>query len=165
MDPLPEEIQESRLVNPHPLWNREVLWAKVCWSQVAGCVSIILIVSSPVNLQLQGQFFCPILLRLILGIVLARHSASLVAQLVKNPPVMWVTWVQSPGWEDPLEKGTATHSSILAWRSAWTVWTMGSQRVWHDWATYTFRESVLLKMEQLTSWLESVHRAVSLFPF
>ena len=47
--------------------------------------------------------------------------ASLVAQLVKNPPVMWETWVQSLGWEDPLEKGKATHSSILAWRIPWAV--------------------------------------------
>ena len=38
-----------------------------------------------------------------------------VAQLVKNPPVIWETWVRSLGWEDPLEKGKATHSSILAW--------------------------------------------------
>ena len=42
--------------------------------------------------------------------------ASLVAQLVKNLPTMWETWVQSLGWEDPLEKGTATHSSVFAWR-------------------------------------------------
>ena len=42
--------------------------------------------------------------------------ASLVAQLVKNLSVMWETWVRSLGWEDPLEKGKATHSSILAWR-------------------------------------------------
>ena len=47
--------------------------------------------------------------------------ASLVAQMVKNPPAMRETWVQSLGWEDPLEKGTATHSSILAWRIPWTV--------------------------------------------
>ena len=47
--------------------------------------------------------------------------ASLVAQLVKNLPAMWETWVQSLGWEDPLEKGKATQSSILAWRSPWTV--------------------------------------------
>ena len=40
--------------------------------------------------------------------------ASVVAQLVKNPPAMWETWVRSLGWEDPLEKGKATHSSILA---------------------------------------------------
>ena len=42
--------------------------------------------------------------------------ASLVAHVVKNLPVMWETWVQSLGWEDPLEKGIATPSSILAWR-------------------------------------------------
>ena len=42
--------------------------------------------------------------------------ASLVAQLVKNPLAMWKTWVQSLDWEDPLEKGMATHTSILAWR-------------------------------------------------
>ena len=47
--------------------------------------------------------------------------ASLVAQLIKNPPAMWETWVQSLGWEDSLEKGKATHSSILAWRIPWTV--------------------------------------------
>ena len=47
--------------------------------------------------------------------------ASLVAQLVKNPPAIRETWVQSLGWEDPLEKGMATHSSILAWRVLWTV--------------------------------------------
>ena len=41
---------------------------------------------------------------------------SLVAQMVKNPPVMLETWVQSPGWEDPLKEGMRTHSSILAWR-------------------------------------------------
>ena len=55
--------------------------------------------------------------------------ASLVAQLVKNLPAMRETRVQSLGWEDPLENGKATHSSILAWRIPWTVWSMGSQRV------------------------------------
>ena len=47
--------------------------------------------------------------------------ASFVAQLVKNPPAMRETWVQSLGWEDPLERGKATHSSILAWRIPRTV--------------------------------------------
>ena len=47
-------------------------------------------------------------------------SASLVDQLVKNLPAMLETWVQSLGWEDPLEKGMATHSGILAWRIPWT---------------------------------------------
>ena len=47
--------------------------------------------------------------------------ASLVAQLVKNLPVVQETWVRSLGWEDPPEKGKATHSSTLAWRIPWTV--------------------------------------------
>ena len=46
--------------------------------------------------------------------------SSLVAQMVKNLPAMWETWVWSLGWEDPLEEGMATHSSILAWRIPWT---------------------------------------------
>ena len=57
--------------------------------------------------------------------------ASLVAQLVKNLPAMWETWVQSLRWEDPLEKGKFTHSSILAWRIPWAIKSMGSQRVRH----------------------------------
>ena len=61
--------------------------------------------------------------------------ASLVAQLVKNPPAMRET--RSLGWKDPLEKGKATHSSILVWRIPWTVQCMGSQRVRHDPATFT----------------------------
>ena len=44
-----------------------------------------------------------------------------MAQLVKNPPAVRETWIPSLGWEDPLEKGTAPHSSILAWRMPWTV--------------------------------------------
>ena len=44
-----------------------------------------------------------------------------MAQLVKNPPAMRETWVRSLAWEDPLEKGKATHSSILAWRIPWTI--------------------------------------------
>ena len=55
-----------------------------------------------------------------------------VTQLVKNPSSMRETWVRSLGWEDPLEKGKATHSSILAWRIPWIIQSMGSQRVGHD---------------------------------
>ena len=63
--------------------------------------------------------------------------ASLVAQMVKNLPAMQETQVQSLGSEDPLEKGMATHFSILAWRIPWTedpggLHSMGSQRVGHD---------------------------------
>ena len=56
-----------------------------------------------------------------IGYPLQYSWASLVAQLVKNPPTMRETWVQSLGWEDPLEKGKATHFSILAWRIPWAV--------------------------------------------
>ena len=55
------------------------------------------------------------------GFMLYLCWASLVAQLVKNLPAVQETWVRSLGWEDPLEKGKATHSSILAWRIPWTV--------------------------------------------
>ena len=51
---------------------------------------------------------------------------------------MWETWVWSLGWGDPWEKGKATHSSILAWRIPQTIQSMGSQRVGHHWATFTF---------------------------
>ena len=69
--------------------------------------------------------------------------ASLVAQRVKNLPAMQETWVQSLGWEDPLQKEMATHSSILAWEIPWTeepgrLQSLGLQRVGHDWVTNTF---------------------------
>ena len=56
-----------------------------------------------------------------IGYPLQYSWASLVAQLVKNLLAMRETWVQSLGWEDPLEKGKATHSSIVAWRILWTM--------------------------------------------
>ena len=63
--------------------------------------------------------------------------ASLVAQPVNNPPAIQETWVQSLGWEDPLEKGKGTHSNILAWRIRWTeepgkLQSMGLQRAGHN---------------------------------
>ena len=66
------------------------------------------------------------------GYLLQYSWASLVAQQVKNPPAMRETWAQSLGWEDPLGKGEATHSSGLAWRVPWTVQGTGSQRARHD---------------------------------
>ena len=68
-------------------------------------------------------------------------GASLVAQTVKNPPAVRETWVWSLDWDNPLEKATATHSSILAWRIPWTeessgLQSMGLQRVGHDWETH-----------------------------
>ena len=56
-----------------------------------------------------------------IGYPLQYSWASFVAQLVKNPPAMWEIWVRSLGWEHPLKKGMATHSSILAWRIPWTT--------------------------------------------
>jgi len=66
-----------------------------------------------------------------------KERVTVVAQKVKNLPAMQETWVRSLGWEDPLEWGMATHSSILAWRFPWTeepdgLKSMGSQRVKHD---------------------------------
>ena len=67
-------------------------------------------------------------------------KTSLVAQMVKRLSTMWETWVQALGWEDPLEKEMAIHSSTIAWKIPWTeeprrLQSMGSQRVRHDWAT------------------------------
>ena len=67
-----------------------------------------------------------------IGYPLQYSWASLVAQTLKNLPAMWETWVQSLGWEDPLEKEMAVHSSILAWRIPWTVQSAGLQRVGQD---------------------------------
>ena len=63
--------------------------------------------------------------------------ASPVAQTIKNLPVTWETWLLSLGWEDPLEKGMATHSGTLAWKIPWTekpgrLQSLGSQRVRHN---------------------------------
>ena len=74
-----------------------------------------------------------ILFHQISGDFAASHlkRASLGAQLVKTLPAIRETWVGSLAWEDPLAKGMAAHSSVLAWRIPWTVQAMGSQRVFH----------------------------------
>ena len=64
------------------------------------------------------------------GYPLQYSWASLVAQTVKNMPAMWETWVRSLGWEDPLEKGTAIHSSILAWRIPCTGYSPWNSKEW-----------------------------------
>ena len=81
-------------------------------------------------------------------IVFLLSRASPVAQMVKNLPAMQETWVQSLGREDSLEKGMATHSSILTWRIPGTEEPGGlqsreSQRVGHDWTTNTFTQNLL----------------------
>ena len=73
-----------------------------------------------------------------MGYPLQYSWASLVAQKVKNLPAIWETWVRNLSWEDPLEEGMATHSSILAWSIPWTeepggLESIGLQRVRHDW--------------------------------
>ena len=79
-----------------------------------------------------------------IGYPLQYSWASLVAQLVKNPPAVWKTWIWSLSWEDPLEKGKATHSSILACRIPWTIYSPWGckesdtierllKKVWNDW--------------------------------
>ena len=76
------------------------------------------------------------------------YLCSLVSQIVKNLPAMRETWVRYLGWEDPLEKGMATYSSILVWRipmdrEAW-LQSSGSQRVRHVWHTYTLFLGIIL---------------------
>ena len=82
-------------------------------------------------------------------------GASLVARLVKNLPAVQETWVWSLGWEDPLGKEMATHSSIIAWKISWTeepgeLQSMGLQRGGHDWATNT--NTPALQADSLPVW-------------
>ena len=65
-------------------------------------------------------------------VIIIIFEDSLMSQLVKNPPAMQSIPVRLLGWEDSLEKGTATHSSILAWRIPWTIQSIGSQIVGHN---------------------------------
>ena len=78
-----------------------------------------------------------------------------MTQIVRNLTAMQETWVQSLGWEDPLEEGMATHFSILAWRVPWTeepgsLQSMGLQRVGHDLATDTSVPK---------TWKKSIHKS------
>ena len=77
---------------------------------------------------------------MIISIISNKSETHLGAQRVKYLPVTRETWVPSLDWEDPLEKGMTTHSSILAWRIPWSeesggLQSMGSQRIGHDLAT------------------------------
>ena len=90
-----------------------------------------------------------------IGYPLQYSWASLIPQLLKNPPAMWETWVQSLGWKDPLKKGISTHSSILAWRNPWTVCIVhGSQRVRHNWAPLSYIYIYILLDLALCSWVK-----------
>ena len=80
-----------------------------------------------------------------IGYPLHYSWASLVAQLVKNLPAMWGAWFWSLGCEDTLEKGKATHSSILAWRIPWNK-SMELQGVGHNWTNFRFHCSTPVNM-------------------
>ena len=104
-------------------------------SLTAGKMSLCFTYSSVTSL-LPQNLWQPLIF-LFVYIVLPFLGLSLVAQLVKNPPAIRDTWLPSLGWEDPLEKGKATHSSILAWRIPWIeepggLQSKGSQRIRHD---------------------------------
>ena len=84
-----------------------------------------------------------------IGYPLQHSWAFLVAQLVKNLPAMWETWVWSLGWEDLLEERMATHSSVLAWRIPWIeepggLQAMGLQRARHDWVTKHSTQNIII---------------------
>ena len=90
------------------------------------------------------------------------------AEMVKNLPAMQEIWVQSLGWEDPLEKGMATHSSILAWRIPWTeepgrLQSIWSQRVRHDWVTNIF--TIILLSNLIVYVKDFLMRAVSILKY
>ena len=94
--------------------------------------------------------------------------------MVKHLSTMRETWVWSLGWKVPPEKGTATHSSILAWRIPWTEYSMGSQRVGHDWANFhSLKQSIInpdslvfqeggLSLEKQINWVPQQDFLVSL---
>ena len=93
--------------------------------------------SSLVSLALTGRYFTTVPPEKIshIFIFIHKYRASLVAQMVKNPPAVQETWVQSLVWEDALEEGMATHSSILTWRipmvrGAWRATVHGVAKSW-----------------------------------
>ena len=87
-------------------------------------------------------------------LVYGLYYASPVAQLVKNPPTMWKTWIQFLGWEDPQEKGKSTHSSILAWKIPWSC-------------PWGHKESDTTEQLSLSLWAitKNVTKTVICFPF
>ena len=113
--------------------------------------SVSIIISKSIHVAAYGiiSFFIWLKIPLYIYIYLSIYRStllwvSLVTPMVKNLPVMWETQAWSLGQEDPLEKGTAIHSSILAWRIPWIeepseIQSVGSQTVRQDWATDTFK--------------------------
>ena len=77
---------------------------------------------APPSMGFSRQDILPTIYQLVKYNISGTSRVSLVAQMVKNPPLMWEAWVQSLGWENLLEEGTATHSNILAWRMDREAW-------------------------------------------
>ena len=106
--------------------------------------------------SLENSTFFLDLLCAELGSVQALYMHSHLAQMVKNLPAMWETWVQSLGWEDAQEKGMATHSSIPAWRISWTeepggLQSMGPQSQTRLTNTFTFSFNPHYKLKRWIS--------------
>ena len=76
-----------------------------------------------------------------------QYSLASLAQLAKTPPAMQETWVQSLGWEDPLEKGTSTHFSILAWRIPWSVYSPWGHKELETTEGFPLSQSQVLKLK------------------
>ena len=98
-----------------------------------------------------------------LFLIYLEQETSWVAQTVKNLPAVQEPQVQSLGWEDPLEKGMATHSRILAWRIPWTeepsrLWSMGSQRDMTEFALMGEQEKIYYDDSYLLSQWETLWR-------
>ena len=100
-----------------------LLFHQLCNSLIGQLTSILFLLQSACSPAHNFQWFSSLPSEFSY-ILYYNFWASLVAQTVKNPPAMWETWVQSPGWEDPLEEGMATHSSILAWRIPIDRWSL-----------------------------------------
>ena len=127
-------IKEKYNPGMHVLWH----WLSEQHLNTATCCSSVCLAACGTGLTPTEEW----IMHQINEAVNSSRETSLVAQTVKNLPAMPVTQVRSLGWEDPLEKGMATHSSILAWRIPWTeepggLQSMGSQTVRYKWATFT----------------------------
>ena len=123
-------------INVWPLFLAHVIWEPVLLALTSNCRHSLLSYSCLITC-LKPSFFVTWAVEWTSTL----FSSPLVVQLVENPPAMWETSVRSLDWEDPLEKGKATHSSILAWRISQTV---------YPWDLYSRKES------DMTAWLSVV---------
>ena len=137
--PTPKETPQSTLASPFIRFvSSPPSLTYANWASQDGCLFHL-------RFSLQSSDFLSFhFCGLFLSLTFSHHHFRLLFPIqgfpgdsVKNLPAMQETWVQSLGWEDPLEKGMATHFSILAWRIPWTILSVGSQRVRHNWATFT----------------------------